>query len=161
MFNLSYIILYYTLYAVVCWYQKSGVRKINLIQPSGLVEAALVCLNLWFCLLLNIFLHCHNNNKSDKNKWQLLVEWISIEQKSSNWTFPPPQPPPPPHPPPFMARHCIYVDREGTELLIYCIYSLFSQYWNLILVASQKNSVLTFVVVLLYLLFEYYRGFFH
>ena len=46
--------------------KKVGLENINLIQPSGLVEAALVCLNLWFCLLLNIPLHCHNIDKSDK-----------------------------------------------------------------------------------------------
>ena len=28
--------------------KKMGLENINLIQPSGLVEAALVCLNLWF-----------------------------------------------------------------------------------------------------------------
>ena len=45
-----------------------GLENINLIQPSGLVEAVLVCLSLWFCLLLNIPLHCHNIDKSAKNK---------------------------------------------------------------------------------------------
>ena len=65
--------------------KKVGLENINLIQPSGLVEAALVCLNLWFCLLLNIPLHCHNIDKSDKNKWQLLVGWISIDRKNGNW----------------------------------------------------------------------------
>ena len=48
--------------------KKVGLENISFIQPSGLVEAAFVCLNLWFCLLLNIPLHCHNIDKSDKKK---------------------------------------------------------------------------------------------
>ena len=126
--------------------KKVGLENINLIQPSGLVEAALVCLNLWFCLLLNIPLHCHNIDKSDKNKWQLLVGWISIDRKNGNWeifpkiscinltrfwkvegavtSF---------HilrtssPPSFMAHHCIYVDRDrGGQSYWYIVYIAFS-----------------------------------
>ena len=64
--------------------------------------------------------------------------------------------------PSFTACYCIYVERDwGTKLLIHGIYSIFSQYWNLILVAYQKNSELHFVIVPFYLLFEYYRGFLH
>ena len=48
--------------------KKVGLENISFIQPSGLVEAAFVCLNLWFCLVLNITLHCHNIDKSDKKK---------------------------------------------------------------------------------------------
>ena len=136
-------------------------ENINLIQPSGLVEAALVCLNLWFCLLLNIPLHCHNIDKSDKKKWQQLIGWFSIDRKNGNWEIFPkifyinlirfwkveggvtsfhiprtlPSRPPPPIPP---------FPLPTPALLIYCIYSIFSEYWNLILVAYQKNSVLPF-----------------
>ena len=45
-----------------------GVENMNLIWQSGLVEAAFVCFNLWFCLLLNIPLYCHNIDRSDRKK---------------------------------------------------------------------------------------------
>ena len=145
-----------------------------------------MCLNLWFRLLLNIPLHCHNIDKSDEKKWQLLVKRILIGRKNSNWKifskiflhrydtvlksgtgcniFPHP-----PHltpPAPFMTRHCIYVDREtGTEILIHCIYNIFfstlKPNFSCISKKTKKNSVLRFVIVALYLLFKYYRGFLH
>ena len=50
------------------------VQNINLIRRSGFVEAAFVCFNWWFCLLLEIPLYFHNIVKPDRRKWrQLLV----------------------------------------------------------------------------------------
>ena len=128
-------------------YQKCEVRKYKF-NPSGLVEATLVCLNLWFCLLFNIPLHCHKIDKSDKNKWQLLVGWVSTERKNDNWEIFPkmfcinlmrfwkveggvtsfhiPHTSHAPPPPSFTARHCIYVDRERGQSYWYIVYIAFS-----------------------------------
>ena len=45
---------------------EGGVKNMNLIRQSGLVEAAFLCFNLWFCLVLNIPLNCHNIDKPDQ-----------------------------------------------------------------------------------------------
>ena len=45
-----------------------GLENVNLIRQSGLVEAAFVCFNLCFCLLLNMPLYCHNIDKPDRKK---------------------------------------------------------------------------------------------
>ena len=44
------------------------VNNINLIQQCDFLEAAFVCFNLWFCLLVNIPLYFHNIDKQDSKK---------------------------------------------------------------------------------------------
>ena len=85
---LTWVILYVHIYAVVhrCRKKGEGVGKYKFDPTSGLVEAAFVCLNLCFCLLLNMPLYCHNIDKPDRKKWrQLLIGWISIDRQSGNW----------------------------------------------------------------------------
>ena len=55
------------------WHAETGkvseeVNNINLIRQCGFVEAAFVCFNFWFCLLLNILLYFHKIEKQDSKK---------------------------------------------------------------------------------------------
>ena len=61
------------------------VQNINLIRRNGFVEAAYVCFNLWFCLLLSIHLYFSNTVKPDRKNWRQLL----VDQQSGNWgSFP-------------------------------------------------------------------------
>ena len=74
--------------------------------------------------------------------------------------LPHPSHPLPPPPPRFTARHCIYFDRgrEGQRYR-YIVYIDSLSTLKPDFSCISKKSVLRFVIVVLYLLFKYYRGF--